>query len=149
MLMRGNSVGAAEFLETSRGDEASIACALVETSEVEKREQEAPTRSHSLARRRSDKQGWINHVDSKLVDRLQRWYDAAGHDPTAETSSDHTASSPSRISQSFVDGDGNLRRKSALDLDPETNDERPASPASKISIRRSTVLEMVQLIVED
>ncbi|KAJ0404141.1 hypothetical protein P43SY_008699 [Pythium insidiosum] len=148
MLMRGSSVGAAEFLETSRGDETSSACASVETSEVEKREQ-APTRSHSLARRRSDKQGWINRVDSKLVDRLQRWYDAAGHDPTAETSSDHTASSPSRISQSFVDGDGNLRRKSALNLDLETNDERPASPASKISIRRSTVLEMVQLIVED
>ncbi|GLD95600.1 hypothetical protein PINS_up004277 [Pythium insidiosum] len=157
MLIRGNAVGDVEFLHAVDADatrattsSSSVSTALSqEVADESERLDERPRRHRSLDRRRSSKKQLIDNVDNKVVDRLQRWYDATGLDPGVETSSDHTISSPSRVSQSFVDPDGNLRRKSSIALEREASEARAASPVSKISIRRSTVLEMMQLIVED
>ncbi|GAB9470444.1 hypothetical protein Gpo141_00007689 [Globisporangium polare] len=100
----------------------------------------------------------ISHGESEQ-ERLQLWYDASELDPAVETSTEHTPLSPSSKAQTFIDPDGNIRRKSIAGSGspPSQNNSSPiASPrlgspvASYVpQVRKSLVWEFVQSIIDD
>lgn len=101
----------------------------------------------------------ISHGES-MHERLQLWYDASELDPTVETSTKHTPLSPSSKAQTFIDADGNIRRKSiAGPGSPHSQNsnnspiESPhlGSPVTSYvpQVRKSLVWEFVQSIIDD
>jgi hypothetical protein len=68
---------------------------------------------------KTERQQWIDHADKRLVERLTVWYDGttvpADADYVAVTEK-HTQVSPSNKAKLFIDTDGNVRRKSQLQL---------------------------------
>lgn len=92
--------------------------------------------------------------------RLQLWYDTSELDPAVETSIEHTPLSPSSKAQTFIDADGNIRRKSiaagsgsphSYSSDSPIASPRLGSPLAAYmpQVRKSLVWEFVQSIIDD
>ncbi|KAG7387012.1 hypothetical protein PHYPSEUDO_014888 [Phytophthora pseudosyringae] len=136
MLMRDAYVGMLENLSTEsdadEDPEKPRSLAEIELPRVplkafavrsmSESEMETPIPREELMRRRSQfqlqtrerKHSIIVELNTRVQDRLQLWHDAAELDPAVETTSQNTAQTPSPRSQTYVDEDGNLRRKSSL-----------------------------------
>lgn len=147
MLLRGASVGKEEFLrDPSSTDDSDSSWAS--TDDVQPSVEEDAV--SEWRRRRSRLVSEIRHVkhellvasNAKLQQRTQQWYDASETDPDAETTSAHTAQCPSPRARAFVDGEGNVRRKS--DSSEVAAHGGPTSP----TMRPSIVFEFVQAIID-
>ncbi|GMF45249.1 unnamed protein product [Phytophthora fragariaefolia] len=59
--------------------------------------------------------------NTREQDRLQLWHEISELDPTVETTSQNTARAPSPRSQTYVDEDGNVRRKSSFCFEQQSD----------------------------
>lgn len=119
----------------------------------ESAEERCARRKVLVARLRERKRELLRAQSARTQERLELWYEASELDPDVETSPRHTIRSPSTRAQSFIDADGNIRRKSCVNASEESNGASPPpSPSrqrSQSSPHKALVLEFVQAIIDD
>ncbi|EGZ14074.1 hypothetical protein PHYSODRAFT_361328 [Phytophthora sojae] len=131
MLMQGASVGKLEFLSTELDDDKPQSSAVLElssvrlsplaTRSVSESEMNRPIPREERVRRctqfqlqlRERKHSILVEQNTRHEERSQLWHDASELDPDVETTSENTVRTPSPRSQTYVDEDGNVRRKSS------------------------------------
>ncbi|TMW69683.1 hypothetical protein Poli38472_001839 [Pythium oligandrum] len=151
MLQRGHSIAKAVTLTVDEQAHTSLAMRLKETQERNAEVSEALRELEKKQKANADlkregkqaRQQWIDEGDELVSTRLQLWYDnryVPKDEPALDLTEVNTARSPSK-SMTFIDNDGNLRRKVPpptpdLHLDAVKCDgalENNASPVSLVS----------------
>ncbi|GMF23809.1 unnamed protein product [Phytophthora lilii] len=176
-ILSDNSQSSAE-VELSHLHLTPLAIRPLSESEMDQRlpcEERMRRRTQFQLQLRDRKHSVLVEQNIRHQERLQLWHNAAELDPAVETTSQNTARTPSPRSNTYVDEDGNIRRRSTFTgfgaqpddptvLEDQTvNDEAaskpPPSPASLIlgkgktletppRIRTSLVLEFAQTFID-
>ncbi|KAE9013532.1 hypothetical protein PR003_g15037 [Phytophthora rubi] len=96
---------------------APVTARSMSESEMDKpvpREERMRRRTQFQLQLRERKHSMLVEQNTRHQERLQLWHDASELDPAVETTSHNTARAPSPRSQTYVDEDGNVRRKSSV-----------------------------------
>ncbi|DAZ94358.1 TPA: hypothetical protein N0F65_000922 [Lagenidium giganteum] len=142
MVLRGTKVGKEEYL----GD-AELCGNMDGTQPPPSPTKAVAEDDQFLKEAKERKQKILDQQNEREQRRLEEWYSSVEADPLAETSPRNTSASPSRNSMTFVDEDGNIRRKSSAPVHPPSFTLPFEVPGPHRSM--STVIDLVEAMVDD